>query len=129
MANRGLIGGYPCGGLGEPCVAPDNLAYYRPNANATRGQIAKIVSNGAGFSEPPSGQLFEDVPPGSTFYEWVQRLANRGVMGGYPCGGVGEPCGSGNRPYFRWQNDSTRGQVAKITANTFFPGCQVRQAR
>jgi hypothetical protein len=127
MANRGLIGGYPCGGPGEPCVAPGNLAYYRPAANATRGQIAKIVSNGAGFSEIPSGQLFEDVPPSQTFYQWVQRLANRGVMGGYPCGGAGEPCAApNNRPYFRWGNDSTRGQVAKIAANTFFPSCQVR---
>ena len=125
MANRGLIGGYPCGTqINEPCVAPDNLAYYRPNANATRGQIAKIVSNGAGYVDPPVGQMFEDVPPTHTFYEWVQRLASRGVMGGYQCGGENEPCGAGNRPYFRWQNDATRGQVAKITANTFFPGCQ-----
>jgi len=124
MANRGLIGGYPCGGVGEPCIAPNNLAYYRPNANATRGQIAKIVSNGAGFNEPPTGQLFEDVAPSHPFYDWVQRLVNRGVIGGYPCGGVGEPCGAGNRPYFRWGNDATRGQVSKIVANTFFPGCQ-----
>jgi uncharacterized delta-60 repeat protein len=127
MANRGLISGYPCGGPGEPCVPPGNLAYYRPNANATRGQIAKIVSNGAGFSEPPVGQLFEDVPPTQTFYEWIQRLANRDVMGGYPCGGAGEPCvPPENRPYFRWYNDATRGQVAKIVANTFFPGCNPR---
>jgi hypothetical protein len=127
MANRGLISGYPCGGPGEPCVPPGNLAYYRPDANATRGQIAKIVSNGAGFSEPPVGQLFEDVPPTQTFYEWIQRLANRGVMGGYPCGGPGELCiAPDNRPYFRWYNDATRGQVAKIVANTFFPGCNPR---
>lgn len=45
-------------------------------------------------------------------------------MGGYPCGGVGEPCGVGSKPYFRWGNNSTREQVAKITANTFFPNCQ-----
>lgn len=124
MANRSLIGGYPCGGPGELCVAPNNLPYYRPNANATHGQIAKIVSNGAGFSEPPRGQMFEDVEPDQPFYEWVQRLADRGVMGGYPCGGAGEPCSAGNRPYFRWGNNSTRGQVAKITANTFSPGCR-----
>jgi hypothetical protein len=125
MANRGLIGGYPCGTVpSEPCVGPANLAYYRPAANATRGQISKIVSNGAGYHETPTGQLFEDVPPSHAFYQWVQRLANRGVMGGYPCGGAGEPCGAGNRPYFRWGNNSTRGQVAKITANTFFPSCQ-----
>jgi PKD repeat protein len=131
MANRGLIGGYPCGTqTNEPCVAPDNRAYYRPSANATRGQIAKIVSNGAGYNEPPAGQLFEDVPPTQTFYEWVQRLANRGVMGGYPCGtNEFEPCGPEERPYFRWGNNATRGQVAKITANTFFPNCQTLTQR
>jgi hypothetical protein len=125
MANRGLIGGYQCGGPGEPCVPPLNLAYFRPAANATRGQIAKIVSNAAGYSDPPTGQMFEDVPPSQTFYIWVQRLAGRGVMGGYPCGGAHEPCGPGNKPYFRWQNASTRGQSAKITVNTFFPANQL----
>ena len=34
------------------------------NANATRGQIAKIDANAAGFSNTPSGQQFEDVGPG-----------------------------------------------------------------
>jgi hypothetical protein len=122
LAAGGHIGGYPCGGVGEPCGA-SNLPYFRPNANATRGQITKIVSNAAGFSEPPGDPLFEDVAPGDTFYEWVQRLASKGIMGGYPCGGVGEPCGAGNRPYFRPNNAATRGQVSKIVANTFFPGC------
>jgi hypothetical protein len=124
MANRGLIGGYPCGGSSEPCIALDNLPYYRPAANATRGQIAKIVSNGAGYSDQPVGQVFEDVPTSGPFYQWIQRLASRGVMSGYPCGGANEPCGVDNKPYFRWGNNATRGQVAKIVANTFFPNCQ-----
>jgi hypothetical protein len=123
MAVRGLIGGYVCGGSNEPCVPPGNRPYFRPSNHATRGQIAKIVSNAAGFNEPVEGYTFQDVPTGQTFYVWVQRLASRGVMGGYPCGGPGEPCGSQNRPYFRWYNDATRGQVSKITANTFFPEC------
>jgi uncharacterized delta-60 repeat protein len=124
MANRGLIGGYPCGGPGEPCVPPLNRPYYRPSANATRGQIAKIVSNGAGFNDPPPGQTFQDVPPSHTFYAWIERLATRGIMGGYPCGGSGEPCvPPQNRPYFRWANNATRGQVAKIAINTFQPNC------
>jgi hypothetical protein len=41
-----IISGYPCGGPGEPCVAPENLPYYRPNANVTRGQMSKFVDNG-----------------------------------------------------------------------------------
>jgi photosystem II stability/assembly factor-like uncharacterized protein len=124
LASRGYINGYPCGGPGEPCMPPGNLPYFRPNNNATRGQIAKIDANAAGFSEPPIGQSFEDVPPGSTFYTYTQRLASRGVMQGYPCGGVAEPCNPpGNRPYFRTFNNATRGQTSKIVSNTFFPGC------
>jgi hypothetical protein len=122
MAARGIIGGYPCGGAGEPCGV-GNRPYFRPNANATRGQISKIVSEAANFNDPQTGQTFEDVPTGSTFYLWIERLASRGIMGGYACGGAGEPCGAGNRPYFRPNNNATRGQVSKIVTNTFFPGC------
>jgi hypothetical protein len=125
LASLGHIGGYQCGGEGEPC-GPDNLPYFRPNANATRGQISKIVSNAAGFSDPATTQTFEDVAPGSTFYLWVERLASRGIMGGYQCGGEGEPCGPDNLPYFRPGNNATRGQSSKIVANAFFPNCQTR---
>ena len=115
------MGGYACGGVGEPCTT--GMPYFRPSANATRGQTSKIVSNTAGYTEEPTEQAFEDVPPSHTFYREIQRLASRNIMGGYPCGGVGEPCLSG-KPYFRPQNNVTRGQSAKIVANTFFPGCQ-----
>src|SRR5205814_7555867 len=91
LALRGLISGYPCGGPGEPCE-PNNLPYFRPNNNATRGQISKVASNAAGFSDPPGAQMFEDVPPGSTFYDFIQRLASRSIVQGYACGGPGEPC-------------------------------------
>ncbi|HKP54347.1 MAG TPA: S-layer homology domain-containing protein [Chloroflexia bacterium] len=125
MASLGIMSGYPCGGVGEPCGS-GNRPYFRVNSNATRGQIAKIVSNAAGYSDTPAGQSFEDVPPSGTFYTWVQRLSSRGIMGGYPCGSPGEPCGSGNLPYFRPNNSATRAQVAKIVANTFFPECTAR---
>jgi hypothetical protein len=123
MAGRGIIGGYNCGGVGEPC-GTGNRPYFRPNANATRGQISKIVSEAAGFGEPQAGQTFEDVAVGSTFHLWIERLASRGIMGGYPCGGTGEPCGTGNKPYFRPNNNATRGQTSKIVANAFYPNCQ-----
>jgi hypothetical protein len=76
-----------------------------------------LVAIAAGFSEPVTGQMFEDVPPGSAFYEYVGRLASREFISGYPCGGAGEPCGPGNRPYFRPGNNVTRGQAAKIVSN------------
>jgi hypothetical protein len=120
LVRRGYMSGYVCGGPGEPCV--NNMPYFRPFANATRGQTSKIVSNAAGFTETPSGQAFQDVPPTHTFYNEIQRLASRNIMGGYACGGPGEPCING-RPYFRPGNNVTRGQSSKIVANTFFPDC------
>lgn len=122
LAARGIVSGYPCGGAGEPCGA-GNLPYFRPGSAVTRGQIAKIISNTAGFNDTPSGQQFEDIAENSTFYPFVYRLAIRSIMSGYRCGGAGEPCGTGNLAYFRPNSDATRGQAAKITANTFFPGC------
>ena len=124
LVSREVMSGYPCGGPGEPCIPPANRPYFRPNATATRGQLAKIVSNAANFQEPAAGQTFEDVPPNSTFYDFIQRLITRGVMSGYPCGGEAEPCAPpDNRPYFRPAHNVTRGQTTKIVANTFFPAC------
>jgi hypothetical protein len=128
LTERGYINGYPCGGPGEPCGS-GSLPYYRPNTNVTRGQLAKIVSNAAGLTQAAGAQQYEDVLPGSTFYDYIWRLTNLGVMNGYPCGGVGEPCGVGNLPYFRPNASATRGQASKIVANTFFPACQASARR
>jgi hypothetical protein len=132
LTNHGHMGGYPCGQTpAGPCVAPQNRPYFRPNASATRGQLSKIASNAAGIQDDPGPQFYQDVEPNNPFYVWINRLTNRGVMGGYPCGDVNpqgggaEPCVEpGNMPYFRWSNNITRGQTAKIITNTFFPSCQ-----
>ena len=118
LACRGVIEGYPCGGAGEPCN-PSNDPYFRPNTPVTRGQISKIVSESAGFDDevPPSQWTFSDVPYGSTFWLWVERLSERGIIDGYQCGSPNEPCDPQNRPYFRPGNGATRGQLTKIVAN------------
>jgi hypothetical protein len=113
MASRNIIGGYPDG-------------TFRPNNSATRGQIAKIVSNAAGYNDTPTGQTFEDVAPNSTFYLYIERIASRGIINGYPCGGLNEPCGTGSKPYFRTGANATRGQLAKVVSNGFFPNCNVQ---
>ncbi len=125
LSNRGYMGGYPCGALSEePCVAPNNMPYFRVFNNATRGQISKIVSNAAGYTGTLTGQTFEDLPLSNPFYLWVENLAQNGVMSGYECGGEGEPCVPPiSRPYFRSGNNTTRGQIAKVVSNTFFPNC------
>jgi hypothetical protein len=121
----GGILGYQCGGPTEPCVPPNNLPYFRPTQEATRGQIAKIISNAAGYNDPPVGQQFQDVSPGTAFYAYIFRLATRHIVAGYQCGGQHEPCvPPDNLPYYRPDQDATRGQTAKIVANTFFPDCQ-----
>jgi hypothetical protein len=130
LAGRGIIGGYPCGGPFEPCVAPTNRPYFRPNNNVTRGQLSKITSGAAGWTETPTAQTFEDSPPTSPFYRWIERVAARGIVNGYPCGGAGEPCvAPDNRPYFRPANNATRGQMSKIAAAAFFPGCTTPSRR
>jgi hypothetical protein len=106
----GIVSGYPNGtfGVSNP---------------VTRGQMAQFVSKSANLSDPIGGQTFEDVPPGSTFYLFVERLALHEVIEGYPCGGPGEPCNQpDNRPYFRPGNNTSRGQLSKIVCRAF--GCE-----
>src|SRR5262249_40902195 len=96
----------------------------------SRGQISKIVSNAAGYTDTPTGQQFQDVPPqgpGSTFYIYIYRLASRGIIQGQPCRTVPqEPCEPPqNLPYFRPNSNATRGQMSKIDAGAFFPDCNI----
>ena len=106
LACMGMVSGYSDG-------------TFRPYNEITRGQLAKIVSNTAGFdNQIPQGQWsFTDVPYGSTFWMYVERLASGGVMAGYACGGPNEPCDGENRPYFRPGAGATRGQLTKIVSN------------
>jgi hypothetical protein len=99
MVCNGYVSGYP-----------DNT--FRPNSNVTRGQLMKMVVNAAGWpTDTTGGPHFADVPADNTFYPFVETGYNHGVIGGYPCGGPGEPCPG---TYFRPVNSATRGQVSKI---------------
>jgi hypothetical protein len=60
-----------------------------------------------------ASEQFHDVPLGSTFHDPIERLACRGVVTGYPCGG-NEPCDAEQRPYFRPNAGVSRGQVLKL---------------
>ena len=114
------MGGYNdpvnCPGISTPCFRPDNWV--------TRGQMTKFASNAAGFEEevPPDTQTYTDVPPGSTFWVYIERLSGRGIISGYECGRPpAGPCDPQRRPWYRPELDITRGQTSKIVANTFFP--------
>jgi hypothetical protein len=87
---------------------PSNTNTSTPEATSTPGEPT---------ATPTSCLIqFTDVPEGHTFYDFIRCLACRGVIGGYPCGGDGEPCDQDNNPYFRPGNLVTRGQLAKIVA-------------
>jgi len=123
LATRGHISGYACGGPGEPCGGT-NMPYFRPGNNATRGQMAKILSNAAGYDDDVMTATYTDVPPTHTFYLFIERITMHGVAGGYPCGGPSEPCDPMNRPYFRAERNITRGQLAQIIYRAFYyPNC------
>jgi hypothetical protein len=114
----GIVGGYPCGGELEPCDA-QSRSYFRPNNLVTRSQITKIAVLAAQQANPASWQLvvpgvatFVDVPTSNTFFPYVETAVANGIIGGYECGGSGEPCPG---RYFRPQADATRAQISKIT--------------
>ncbi len=108
IAAHGVVSGYDCGGPGEPCPG----RYFRPGANVTRGQLAKIVVGAAGWPPlTPPTPTFADVPAGAPFFGFVERAAAQGILSGYGCGAPGEPCPG---RYFRPGAGSTRGQLAKI---------------
>jgi hypothetical protein len=94
LACRGILGGYADG-------------TFRPGNPTTRGQMAKIIANAAGILDPipPNRQTFSDVPPGHTFWVYIERLSARGIVGGYADG------------TFRPDNWVTRGQLTKFAAN------------
>jgi hypothetical protein len=96
-------------------VPPNNLRYFRPNINVTRGQLSKMVVLGRQWSQlNPATPDFADVLPNTAFYTVIETAYSHGIISGYNCGGPGEPCDPRNRPYFRQYNTATRAQGAKI---------------
>jgi len=76
---------------------------FRPYANITRGQLAKIAVESAGMSDMSnSTPTFSDVPTDHPFYAYIESAYANGILGGYADGTF--------RPYA----DATRGQVSKI---------------
>jgi S-layer homology domain len=122
LASRNIVAGYSdsihCASTGAPC--------YLPDAHVTRGQMSKFVAIAAGFVDPtPAGQqTYTDVHNTDPFWQYIEQLSRRGVVGGYTCGSPGEPCDNLKRPYFRPGALVTRGQASKFVSLAFFPNCQ-----
>jgi hypothetical protein len=113
LAATGAISGY-----NTAANCPSGVPCFRWELPVTRGQLAKIDANAAGYNETPSGQTFRDVPAAQPFYVFIERLSLHGVINGYTCGGPGEPCPG---LYYRPNANITRGQVSKVASQTFFP--------
>ncbi|HEX9988647.1 MAG TPA: S-layer homology domain-containing protein [Chloroflexia bacterium] len=112
LAAIGVLSGY-----GNTSQCPTGVPCFLPSNNVTRGQAAKIIANAAGLADviPDTQQTFQDVDPTTNaFWVYIERMAVHGYIGGYRCGGPGEECMPGNKPYFRWGNNITRNQLAKI---------------
>jgi hypothetical protein len=87
---RGVVSGYA-----------DNT--FRPYANATRGQLTKIVVLGFDMDlYAPPAPTFSDVAPDHPFYSYVETVAREGLVSGYSDG------------TFRPSNNVTRSQLSKI---------------
>ena len=57
---------------------------FRPFNTTTRAQFTKMIVLGIGWSllNPAQGH-FTDVPPGSTFYSFVETAVAHGIISGY----------------------------------------------
>jgi hypothetical protein len=79
---------------------------FRPNNYITRGQISKLITLAEAWPlDPPAAPSFNDVPPGSAFYPFVEAVATRGVASGYADG------------TFRPNTNATRAQLSKMLYN------------
>jgi hypothetical protein len=90
LVTQGIVSGYADG-------------TFRPSANTTRGQLAKLIVLGEGWApNTTGGPHFTDVPPSYVFYSVIETAVNHGIVSGYADG------------TFRPGADVTRGQLSKI---------------
>ena len=72
------------------------------------GDVADAVA------QNPCALQFADLLPDSTYRTYGMCLACNHVVSGYDCGAPGEPCDANHDPYFRPNNEVTRGQAMKL---------------
>jgi hypothetical protein len=112
MGSGGAVGnaaGLGAGGAARVVNGSDNGAPGSAAGTAEANNLPEVTC--------PGGQCFTDVTPGSTFYSSINQIYAQGLVTGYPCGGVGEPCDSASRPYYRPSANVGRGQMSKFIDN------------
>lgn len=93
---------------------------------ASRTAVSTTSSTGQGLVHPlgrgsqpaqvlTATQDFQDVPTTNNFFPFLHAIYQAGIVAGYGCGGINEPCvGPLNRPYYRPTAAVTRGQMTKF---------------
>jgi len=80
---------------------------FKPYNNVTRGQLCKIVVGARGWpTDTTGGPHFADVPASNPFYTAIETAYSHGIISGY--------ANANGTVSFRWGNNATRGQIAKI---------------
>ena len=90
----------------EPCVAPGNRPYFRPNNNVTRGQLAKIVAGRGGLDRDPDRPDLRGCAARQHLLPLHRADRRRGassaaIPAAAPASRASPPA---NRPYFRPDN-------------------------
>ncbi|HMA34265.1 MAG TPA: S-layer homology domain-containing protein, partial [Chloroflexia bacterium] len=90
---------------------------YRPYHYVTRAQLSKmiVVARGPALITPAT-PTFNDVPSGYWAYRYIETAEAHNIVGGYQCGGPGEPCPG---RYFRPDQRATRAQLCKMLYQAF----------
>src|SRR4051812_19035516 len=91
-------------------------ASARPAQDAPTGDQG--TAGNSQSAQPDATRDFEDVFPENPFFGYIRNIYYAGIIGGYQCGGPGEPCGPEHLPYYRPNNNVTRSQIAKIVDNS-----------
>lgn len=85
---------------------------YCPDDAVTRRQMAVFLlktKEGSTYTPPPAAGVFEDVPPGSQFADWIEELAARGITTGCQA----------SPPLYCPDASVTRAQMAVFLVRTF----------
>ena len=91
--------------LAEGIVSGYSDGTFRPDANVTRAQFAKMLSGAMDWqTQAPTRPSFSDVQAGHWAYGYIEAAVAHGVLSGYPDG------------TFRPDANVTRAQVAKMIA-------------
>lgn len=98
--NRGIISGYADG-------------TFRVGNPITRGQMAKMVSNSAGFPPAPTNRTpsYSDVASSHPFFRYIEALVMHAVNVQYPPGAPNQPACSAPPCFFPY-NDALRADAA-----------------